>query len=105
MLTYWLLFLVPAWMALSESSRTQSVRSRYWGAQWVLAWVLLTCIVGWRHDVGGDWLNYLGHYEEALDTPLPLAFAKDDPGYLASVAYEEVIGAVDHIQRSSQLSC
>ncbi|OGB02920.1 MAG: hypothetical protein A3G29_03385 [Burkholderiales bacterium RIFCSPLOWO2_12_FULL_64_99] len=81
MLTYWLLFLVPAWMALSESSRTQSVRSRYWGAQWVLAWVLLTCIVGWRHDVGGDWLNYLGHYEEALDTPLPLAFAKDDPGY------------------------
>lgn len=80
MLTYWLLFLVPAWLALAAPTRAQQPGKR-WSAQWMLAWLLLTCIVGWRHEVGGDWIQYLSHYDEALTTPLALAMSKGDPGY------------------------
>jgi hypothetical protein len=67
MALYWLLLLVP-WLAAIGGPRAagaaQSERS--WGLSFQLYFVLLVLLVGWRHQVGADWLTYLPRIEDAL---------------------------------------
>ncbi len=53
---YWILFLLPACMAISRSKQTigQSVN---WSAYWRVTFALLVVMIGFRHEVGGDWYN------------------------------------------------
>jgi hypothetical protein len=60
---YWLLFLVPAFWAVTSLNQTvpATIRARqdHWPAQWRGVFVLLVLMIGWRHEVGGDWETYL----------------------------------------------
>lgn len=83
---YWLMFLVPAALALQEAARVhpqtghvllpQRVPPAWWGS--LLA---LTLLVGWRHEVGGDWFNYLRNFQDAAYNSQYAEFWNDDPGY------------------------
>jgi hypothetical protein len=57
---YWLLFLVPALQAVTKLRKGEP---QFSGAPWTSAWravfVLLTFMIGLRHEVGGDWNIYL----------------------------------------------
>lgn len=82
---YWLLFLVPALAALSEPVRRIApgrgrLSERIPGAWWVVM-LVLTLMVGWRHEVGGDWGNYLRNFYNALYNSHTAEWWWDDPGY------------------------
>jgi hypothetical protein len=76
-----MMFLVTAGMALAAteqgySGRRQSLRP------WLIAWTLLTLLVGYRFEVGGDWGNYLWNYLNSMHLPLAeLVSERGDPAY------------------------
>jgi hypothetical protein len=63
---YWLLFLVPAIKAVLEIRQLSKQRSqRRWTFSWSLAFIFLSLMIGLRHEVGGDWSQYLILINEA----------------------------------------
>jgi len=79
---YWFLFLIPALWALSAARpRYQPNHSAAQALLWVAFLATLTIIIGLRHEVGGDWGNYLPYVEAARWLTLSEAVLKSDPGY------------------------
>jgi len=80
------MFLLPAALALQEAqslsmgdrSLAQTAR---WSGSWWLVVALLTMLVGWRHEVGGDWFNYLGNFQNARFDSQYTEWWWNDPGY------------------------
>jgi hypothetical protein len=82
---YWVLFLIPAMMAVIErpqvapSCGPRSLRGS--PVLWVLVALILALLVGLRVEIGGDWDAYLQHQERAASSdPLDLVTLKG-PGY------------------------
>jgi len=85
---YWMLFIVFAVVAMAQlrpvpPSQPLAINVlellpvlRRWGP----TFVLITLIVGMRHEVGADWTSYLGHLEE-VPVSLADALAESDPSY------------------------
>lgn len=80
MLTYWLLFMVPAWAALLAPARPRAPARRL-EVSWLFAGLILVLLIGLRHQVGGDWATYERQYLELVNVPFQDAFKKGDPGY------------------------
>lgn len=83
---YWLMFVVPAVLALQEvaGNRAQpgGVRLRVEiPTEWWVLMAALTLLVGWRYQVGGDWFNYLGNFENAFFDSQYADWWWNDPGY------------------------
>ena len=57
---YWFMFIIPAFVALSNSSRERS-----W-PPWIFVGIVFTVVIGFRYHVGGDWNNYLPRYEQEI---------------------------------------
>ena len=91
MLPYWIAFLIAATGALTERSRLPTVgvprqRPRGLNGTWWLVAVGLALFIGLRHEVGGDWGNYLNNFEaldlaSLLQDPFSTQFLARDPGY------------------------
>lgn len=85
MTTYLLLFVVPALVAFTRPTRpaTRAGERPIWNVSstWWAVTLTLTAIIGWRHEVGGDWHNYLEHWYDAAEAPLSEMLARGDPGY------------------------
>ena len=63
---YWLLFLVPAFQAVSSlRQRVLPLSGERWSDRWRAVFLLVALMIGLRHEVGGDWFNYLGNIEAA----------------------------------------
>ncbi|WP_027715123.1 EpsG family protein [Desulfuromonas sp. TF] len=81
---YWIMFMLPAAASLHNrwaiDSSIMSRRSQQRGA-WFWAVALLTLLIGYRIEVGGDWWNYLRNFENMTDRSLVEALAMGDPGY------------------------
>ena len=64
---YWLLFLVPAYFAISRLKPTlqtaATVKHDRWSIAWRFIFVMLVLMIGWRHEVGGDWAAYIINME------------------------------------------
>lgn len=77
MLPYWLLLLLPLLACIQGTPR-----------QW-LAWhawligIVLTLFIGLRHEVGGDWFNYIPYLTRAEGISLVEVVSWGDPGYNA----------------------
>lgn len=85
MVTYWVMFLVPALAALASRPRqavslitkpSTALTSGMW-----LVMLALALLIGLRYRVGGDWNNYLGWMIELKDMELGEALSMHDPGY------------------------
>ena len=73
---YWLMFLVISLMAVTSLRPWVTPTTRqYWSGTWRTAFVLLTLMIGLRHEVGGDWYAYVYKLESTLN--LPFADALD----------------------------
>ena len=59
MIPYWLLLLLPVW-ACAQGSRRPWNDSQAW-----LIGICLTLFIGLRHEVGGDWFNYIPYVTRA----------------------------------------
>ena len=88
---YWLLFSIPAFFALIGSKRLLSNPDNSYSLHldpiWLLIICLLTLVIGFRFEVGGDWYAYLRMYRHVFETQD--SFGSDlgfliagDPGYL-----------------------
>jgi len=80
MLTYWLLFLLPAVASVMVPTRPRPAAQRL-DVSWLVVGVLLALLIGLRHEVGGDWGTYERHYLYMLGEPLAEVLAYSDPGY------------------------
>jgi len=81
MLTYWLLFVFPAWAAIAAPTRPRPA-GKTLELSWLAAGLLLALLIGLRHQVGGDWGNYELHYLGMVGAPLAEVLEqKGDPGY------------------------
>lgn len=77
MIPYWIMFILPAGAALLESSS----QMRRINGGWIALWIILTLLIGYRFEVGGDWGNYLRHYYDTFYLSLAEALSKGDPGH------------------------
>ena len=74
---FWLLFLVPAWAVLAPGRLKPSQARVVWG----LVGVVFAVMIGLRHEVGGDWFNYLPHFDNTQALTLSEVLVYPDPGY------------------------
>jgi hypothetical protein len=77
MITYWIMFLLPAGAALLEN-RSQMRRI---SGGWIGLWLILTLLIGYRFEVGADWLSYIEHYYDTFYLSLAEAMSIGDPGH------------------------
>jgi len=80
MAPYWLLFLLPAAMAVLNVAPSRKF-SALWPAGWWAAFLVLVLMIGLRHAVGGDWAAYLEHLDIAIDQIFVEALVAKDPAY------------------------
>jgi hypothetical protein len=85
MLVYWLMFLVPAGCAILASARSnvlaQGMQSARLNTAWTLTCIVLTLLIGYRFEVGGDWSNYLQQFNAARYQNVARALERGDPAY------------------------
>jgi len=74
---YWLMFLVPAWGTVLPG---RLKASQAW-VPWAFVFVLFSLMMGLRHEVGGDWLNYLPLFRDAGSRDFIEVISHGDPGY------------------------
>lgn len=61
---YWLLFLLAAFKSFSNLGQsTQTLIEVRWSGMWWTIFVLMVLMIGFRHEVGGDWYTYLDNME------------------------------------------
>jgi hypothetical protein len=77
MIPYWIMFLLPAGAALLEGSS----KMRRINGGWIALWIILTLLIGYRFEVGGDWGNYLRIYYDTFYVSLTEALSIGDPGH------------------------
>ncbi|WP_233128794.1 EpsG family protein [Synechococcus sp. 8F6] len=73
MIPYWLLLLLPLWACVQGPRRPWPT----WQA-WLIG-IALTLFIGLRHEVGGDWGNYIPYLTRAEGLSLAEAVAAGDP--------------------------
>jgi hypothetical protein len=74
---YWLLLLLPLWACVQGPCCSWPA----WQA-WLIG-IALTLFIGLRHEVGGDWFNYIPYLTRAEGLSLSEVVAWGDPGYNA----------------------
>ncbi|PQA81808.1 EpsG family protein [Limnohabitans sp. TS-CS-82] len=81
----WAYFLLPSlvfWPALNE--RPKSPLKSFKGdcnLYWFFVAFCFCLFIGWRHEVGGDWISYLGHVAELTGEKLIDVHFARDPAY------------------------
>jgi hypothetical protein len=87
MIPYWIFFIAPAWVALFSPPlkylRANGKRPLRVDGVWIFIIVTLTMVVGFRHEVGGDWGSYLRYFSKAEYLVIGGGFLTEDPGYTA----------------------
>jgi EpsG family len=85
---YWLLFLIPAWLAINRArlytpagNVLPQLQQTTWPVLWRAMFCLLTLMIGLRYEVGGDWFNYVGHVDAAIHVDFWEALTQKDPAY------------------------
>jgi hypothetical protein len=78
---YWLLFLVPAFLAVSRLRPVAPpVAGKRWPDLWRVMFLMLVLMIGLRHRVGGDWSTYIINVAATANLTLVEAVAYGDPG-------------------------
>jgi hypothetical protein len=83
---YWLMFLIPAYWAVSRlKPMSYTARLRQgdrWPVEWRAIYLLLVLMIGLRHAVGGDWIQYLEMLDSYTDTTTEDTYAFQDPAFV-----------------------
>jgi hypothetical protein len=80
---YWILFLVPAALAVTRlAPAKETCRSSRLPDTWWVALVMLVMMIGLRHEVGGDWSIYLEMFEVYTGSSDADQLPYQDPMYI-----------------------
>lgn len=74
---FWLMFLVPAWAVLSNG-RLPARQARW---IWIFVGAVFALLIGLRYEVGGDWFNYIPHFQATQRLSFTEVLGENDPGY------------------------
>lgn len=74
---FWLMFLIPAWAVLTPGR----LPARQAWVAWLAVGIVFSVMMGLRHAVGGDWSNYLPHFNATAQRTLLDVLGRGDPGY------------------------
>ena len=77
MVLFWAMFLIAAWGVLVQRRLPPRQAAVVW---WCVGGVF-ALMIGFRHEVGGDWLNYIPHFLNASQMDFSQAAAMADPGH------------------------
>jgi hypothetical protein len=77
MISYWLIYLIPAVLVLSPFKGYGQLER----VGWVSLVLVTACFIGLRQDVGGDWENYLHLFQKIEATELSVALGGRSKGY------------------------
>ena len=78
MFYYWLSFLLPLIGALSPVSLIGRARI----VPWAILIVFVVLLIGLRHQIGGDWANYVDLTNRVSEEPFGFFLNEVDPGYI-----------------------
>ena len=79
---YVLAFAFVAWMALVENRPWPPTGAGLRpGLTWIAAFLLLSLLIGLRHEVGGDWDSYLLYVDSMQGEGLEEIWRRSDPAY------------------------
>ncbi len=79
---YWLLFLVPTFQAVSKLLPVSpALLAKRWSVLWRTIFFLLALMIGFRHEVGGDWGAYLRQLERVGNEAFFETFTGGDPAF------------------------
>lgn len=82
---YWIMFLVPAFLATQEQQRQTPRGREAFGLATPSGWLLVAsafCLmIGLRFEVGGDWHTYLQNIKPVARLSLGRILSLDDPGF------------------------
>jgi hypothetical protein len=68
---YWLLFLVPAFQSVSRLRQAiPELSSPKLTSSWQFMFIVLAVVIGMRHEVGGDWVNYIDNLDSVVGLSL-----------------------------------
>lgn len=82
MLAYWLIFLSVAFMAVTHlRPQPATAAPMAWNGAWAGFFLLLSLVIGLRHEVGADWLNYIDFLEVSTGESLLETVGRWDPAY------------------------
>jgi hypothetical protein len=83
---YWLLFLVLAFLAVSHIKQVPDLgitsRRDSWPDVWRVIYIVLVLMIGFRHEVGGDWFEYIEMLDSYTDTTKEGNFQFQDPAFV-----------------------
>lgn len=77
---YWVVFAL-ATLPIFTASAAHARRGGAGLLPWFAIGALLTLFVGLRHEVGGDWFNYLAHFQSLRYADFGEALQYNDPAY------------------------
>ena len=82
MIPYWFMFFIPAMLAIAAQPVTArnldgTIRGSVDGT-WIILGIVLTLIIGYRFEVGGDWFNYLRHFNHMEGQSYAYALSKSE---------------------------
>ncbi|MEH6590018.1 MAG: EpsG family protein [Halioglobus sp.] len=79
---YWIIFFLAALGVLSSSGSVGGGRqSHQLQLGWIFVSVIFILMVGFRHEVGGDWGSYSRHFTQIGYLPMGESLTYGDPGY------------------------
>ena len=82
---YWLLFFVPVFLTVSRLKpmpyKALSAQRDRWPGVWRVVYLLLVLMIGLRHEVGGDWIQYIEMLDSYADTLMANTFEFQDPAF------------------------
>jgi hypothetical protein len=85
MISYWILFSIPAFFAFLGRKRDALPGSKVYPLSidplWFIVWISLTIFIGFRHKTGGDWSQYIDIFEVAKLSSFADLLRLGDPGY------------------------
>lgn len=73
---YWLMYLLPCLAALTTRPGAPPNRPA-----WLFVALVFCILIGFRHEVGADWFNYLANMHRVSNAALVDALSYNDPGY------------------------
>lgn len=96
MIPYWILFTLPALMALtsrpSGQIRRDGTRLTRFNGLWGFTLFSLTMMIGFRYFVGGDWGAYYVYLDDALVLEFWQNMQREDPGYRVLNEFSLIMG-------------
>jgi hypothetical protein len=81
MIEYWLLFLIPAYSALSEQPVRGTRLKSFVPRKFFIFGIVLALMIGLRYKVGGDWNNYFSQFQYTIYGTLADAVKDNDPAF------------------------